>query len=234
MKIKCLFLSSLLVSSFLVDGQVIVSGQVNLDVWKPYTKEAQEYMKSQNKTISSKSYSLFATYPIVKKELWRLSAGLGYKWIKHTAKEILIENGLNYDFVSRSDLLGVLIDFDFRLVNKKGYRGSIGTRCENYFFEKFNTVYRLSSNPVKTIDSPYNNHNFVNYENTFFNYIPFNSNLSIYYLSSHLDIDNLSIGLRISAGLNIYSNWNQFSRYAWVGLGLEFGFGRYELKKVVD
>jgi hypothetical protein len=37
---------------------------------------------------------------------------------------------------------------------------------------------------------------------------------------------------KVYVGTNLYSDWDQFKKYAWVGLGLEMGFGKVKASKV--
>jgi hypothetical protein len=72
---------------------------------------------------------------------------------------------------------------------------------------------------------------------------PFNNNevlfplssidLSIFYSNRWQLKDNFSLGARVSLGTNLYSDWDQFKKYAWLGLGLELGFGKVKGKEVL-
>jgi hypothetical protein len=34
------------------------------------------------------------------------------------------------------------------------------------------------------------------------------------------------LAARVSVGTNLYSEWDQFRKYVWMGVGLEMGFGK--------
>ena len=42
--------------------------------------------------------------------------------------------------------------------------------------------------------------------------------------------ENFDFVLRASLGTNLYSDWDQFKSYAWLGLGIELGFGNGKSK----
>ena len=49
-------------------------------------------------------------------------------------------------------------------------------------------------------------------------------NISAYYRQVFQLHENFSLAARISLGTNLYSDWDQYKKYAWLGLGLEMGF----------
>jgi hypothetical protein len=53
-----------------------------------------------------------------------------------------------------------------------------------------------------------------------------NVNFSIYTEYQFLINDRFSLGSKLSFGTNLYSDWDQFRKYVWMGVGLELGFGK--------
>jgi len=131
------------------------------------------------------------------------------------------------DLKSISHSVGLTPNFNYLLLSKGGYDGVIGVYTTAYLFEIFNAKYVIKSIPigfdVPSID-PYNAREVL---------FPLSSiDLSIFYINRWQLKDNFSLGARISLGTNLYSDWDQFKKYAWLGLGLEMGFGKVKKDKV--
>lgn len=54
---------------------------------------------------------------------------------------------------------------------------------------------------------------------------------SVFYRQSFHWSDYFTFSGRISVGTNVYSDWDQYKRYVWIGLGLEAGFGKKKCTK---
>jgi hypothetical protein len=226
-------------------GQLVVSYQYNLDVYKPYTSLAQDYIKL-NKDVESSKQSLFASYPILKTDKSTFRVGLNYKRIDHIVNNRVLYIPVykigsnqysfvgNYpgqaDLISRSNYFGLHLDYNRMIVDKGNYKGSAGVNSELYLVEYFKSEYIFGTIDVSGAPFP----------NEYSSYMPLTplnakernflkpslSTLSFYYLNTFQLANKFSLGIRISAGTNLYSKWDQFSRYAWIGLGLELGFGK--------
>jgi|TARA_R110000737_G_scaffold284835_1_gene291297 hypothetical protein len=234
-------------------GQIVVSYQYNIDVYKPYTSLAQDYMKLK-RPIESRTQSLFASYPILKTGNSTFRFGLNYKRVDHSVKNRVLYIPVykigshqysfvgNYpgqaDLISRSNYFGLHLDYNRMIVDKGNYKGSAGVNSELYLVEYFKSEYIFGTIDVSGAPFPNEYSSYMPLtplnakERNFFN--PSLSTFSIYYLNTFQLAQKFSLGLRVSLGTNLYSKWDQFSRYAWVGLGLELGFGRYEVKQPVE
>jgi hypothetical protein len=51
-------------------------------------------------------------------------------------------------------------------------------------------------------------------------------NVSLDYNIMLLLKKGFSLGATVQIGTNLYSDWDQFKKYAWLGVGLELGIGR--------
>jgi hypothetical protein len=224
-------------------GQVVLSYQSNLDVYKPYTSLAQEYIK-QNSKVSSKTQTVLASTPILKTEKHLIRVGLNYKRIEHIVKDRILQiptyDHSNHqtvfvgnvpskrDLVSISNAFGLHLDYNRFIFEKKFYKANFGATSELYLFEFYTSdYYRTSykSNFIIPSEGEIDDaiHPLVRKEQNILK--PVLSTISLYYLNTFQFTNKFSIGLRISAGTNLYSKWDQFRKYAWVGLGLELGFG---------
>jgi hypothetical protein len=224
-------------------GQLMnISYQPNLDVYKPYTSLAQEYI-NKNSKVSSFTQSVLVSYPILRLNKNTVRIGLNYKKIEHTVKDRILEiptyKIVNHqsvfvgnvpskrDLISKSNLYGLHLDYNRVLLDKKFYKGSYGATSELYLFEFYESYYYRSE--IDKSVTPYIEEKdasilpLIPKERNIMK--PVLSTISLYFLNTFQCNQHFSLGLRVSAGTNLYSKWDQFSRYAWVGLGLELGFG---------
>lgn len=235
----------------LMYGQLSVSYQFNLDIYKPYTQLAQEY-KKLNSSLESRTQTAFASYPVLKRGKNTLGLGVNYKRIDHIVKNRVLYVPLYYasgsthsfignyprraDLKSHSNYLGLHFFYKRNLFEKGIYQGSFGAVTELYLVEFFKSEYYFYE---------MGDHSDAPFPNEYESYLPLEplngeernllkpslSTLSFYYLNTFQLANKFSLGMRVSVGTNLYSKWDQFSRYAWVGLGLEFGFGKHEERK---
>lgn len=134
------------------------------------------------------------------------------------------------DLRSSSTNLGIHneIIYHFKPFDKKqNLNHAIGLKSEVYLYEKFESEYYTTDIPVKSIYDPapgYSDQPFpLFFEHNTLVYIS-NANLSTFYQIRWFPHDAFSIGMRISAGTNLYSDWQQFKKFGWLSLGLEVGF----------
>jgi uncharacterized protein YxeA len=219
-------------------SQITISYQHNFDLYKPYTEEAQEYLKI-NDYVKSQTNEIQIKYRVIDKSKYQCYIGLAYKNIQHTVynkiKEIpydvfssgaIVYSSTFYapsDLVSVSHSMGLGIDNQFCLFKRKKTNGYVGFGIGLFFYENFKAKYRVDysnapTNGVYSEPSPMNDQDgglMISSMNT-----------SVFYLHSWNVSEKFRLGAKISLGTNLYSDWDQFQRYVWLGAGIELGFGK--------
>ena len=141
----------------------------------------------------------------------------------------------NFDLDIKSHSLGFYFDYSKTLFEKLKTSGFVGSNCSVFVYENARGRYIDKDNLAETIDPEYSQfvpgkvNTFLNTKKGFF---ISTVNVSVYYRQSFQLADNFSLAARISLGTNLYSDWDQFKKYAWLGVGLEMGFGK--VKKIID
>jgi hypothetical protein len=199
----------------------------NIDVYKPYTYLANEYMK-QNEVKSCTSTLNFNTV-IYSNRYFNFYTGISYKKIDHKIKSKILsfdnQIGVNsfqkmndsIDLISSSHSFGIPLGFYKNNYNKNKFTISSGLQIDVHLVEYFKSVYK-SNKGVYSFDPL-----FPIADNFFI--LPA-TQLTIFSTYKYAYNDHSSIGIRLQAGTNLYSNWDQFKRYAWLGVGLEWEIGR--------
>lgn len=207
------------------------------DMWKPYSAQGEIYQDSTgNISSDSRSFNLHTT--VISKPKWSVNVGLTLKrtnfkvedrihaW-NYTRKIVSVGQlyvDTNYrvfndpaDFNATSTSIGVILEGNYELFRTDMLIGSMGLNVETYLYEKYDSWY--SSDDFTPNDYPESipktgqgprKKFFLSTVNT-----------SIYYRTVFYPNDYYDLGLKISLGGNILSDWNQFQRHIWVGLGLE-------------
>lgn len=148
------------------------------------------------------------------------------------------------DLICNSYDFGFNTNYNYKIFSNLKFSGFIGGQIEFYLFQLNSSKYRTSSvskNEPKQYDLPqWNDPNFYeegtkihnSTENFFLKPHRFTKvNSSIYYKHTWERNEKSNISLKLSLGTNIYSCWKQFSKYAWLGLGLEVGIGKMKSQK---
>jgi len=216
---------------FISATQVNVLIEQNMDWYKPYTRQAQEYL-ILNEKVSSYTSKIQIELPIVKKNLFEFGLGLNYKRISHLVKNkinyfVIFDGSTKYspvDVMSKSHSLGLNFYEKYNLVKKGSYLGQIGVNSTIYVLEIYKSEYRFQISDAGL--NPYFEGSFRPFNPSEFLFPLSSIDLSIFYNNRWQLKDNFSLGARISLGTNLYSDWDQFKKYAWLGLGLEMGFGK--------
>lgn len=196
-----------------------------------------------------KNYSLGVFYTLPSEKRFTYSVGFSYR--KINAKTIDRITHWNYttsylisgiyfndtiyqvykdpaDLVSESKNVGITNELSFKISEMKKMKHFVGIKTEVYLYEKFNSYYHsddfstignqsndLSSDANKPYPTYYGN-------NTPFNFHSINVFVNYRIL---LNVTNyVSLAAKLSLGTNLYSDWDQFKKYAWLGVGLEMGF----------
>lgn len=214
-------------------SQILVGFQYNMDVYKPYTEDTQEYMKINDK-ITSSTRSFYGLYGFSHKQvIWR--TGLSFKQIFHTTEDKVTSyyrNNYNtgqieqiqkvLDLKSRSFSIGLKNEIGYFLTKSERMKNELGLTTELYLWEKYISRYYYDSTDEEFDD---NNVTIFALSSGKSGLFLSSFNLAAYYRFQWQPIDQFSIATRFSFGTNLYSDWDQFQKYAWVGLGLEVGFG---------
>lgn len=122
------------------------------------------------------------------------------------------------------------------MFSKSKQLGKIGLSSAIHLYEyanarfenEFNTVNTESSNPdaweavYSYPGAPYNTSPFSYFSHFYLASV----DLSVFYRHILQVSPKLNLAARISLGTNLYSDWDQFKKYAWLGVGLEMGFGQ--------
>jgi len=252
MKIFTIILISFM-NVFVVQSQIYFGVEKNLDVYKPYTDFGSEYLSYNDKVISS-TFSVKAFYLMEFKK--SNSIGLGFSYMN---KKMIIEDKIkgisiveynsieepidtlyfysNFDLNILSHSVGFYLDYNKVLFETKNLNGSIGANSSFYMYENAKGRYIDKDNLAESIDPQYTQfvpgktNSFLNSKKGFF---ISSINISTYYRQVFQFHEKFSLAARISLGTNLYSDWDQFKKYAWLGLGLEMGFGKVKKDKVVE
>jgi hypothetical protein len=227
-----LFLFFVLKTSFVSCQKTLLINQY-LDFYKPYTHTVQQNFQDEKIRSSTSTFQLL--FPILKRSKYEIQTGLTYKYInqkhidyakQYATKEIIGTGGLStyfYSKVSRIDLInqshsfGIPISFFREILVKNQHSINLGSQLDFYFIEYYYSKYKR-----KVYDMEYKPQNSTQ----FYLFSPVASQLSIFSTYKYAYNDRSSIGIRLQAGTNLYSNWDQFKRYAWLGVGLEWEIGR--------
>ena len=135
----------------------------------------------------------------------------------------------NFDLDIKSHSLGFYFDYSKPLFEKSKTSGFVGSNSSVFVYENTRGRYIDKENMLQSIDQEYvqfvpsNENSFLNTKKGFF---ISTVNVSVYYRQTFQFADNFSLAARISLGTNLYSDWDQFKKYAWLGVGLEMGFGK--------
>lgn len=235
MKLFLIFCLSLLGLS--LKGQINIlhlNANYIIDVWKPYSAEAQAYIES-GKPVTSKTFPhLNAQLTVLQKDKFSFSLGVSYKRIEFRVQdkietwyhEYVGSSGNVYeyyyyddpaDLVATSESYGLNTAFAFMTLQKEKIKSYAGFEFETYLREKYVSWYSSSDHETRVPETnvPYSNRTFLSSLST-----------NLFYKFFYTPKNYASIGLKLSAGANLYSEWDQFKKYAWVGVGLEIGLGR--------
>jgi len=213
-------------------GELRFGYAYSLDLIK-YTETARTYNKEFNRIHSQTQSMQLGYFRSFNNQKWCFGSGFAYK-----KTELTINNYFSYypimsggnvvtyltttgSYTSKSNSIGLFLDATRKIHQWNNLRGSVGVNTQWYLFEFFNANY-ASSVKVPSYNIPYySNPSVYDLPRNFF---LSSCNLSAFYrceLQAHEP--NLSVALKVSLGTNLYSDWDQFKRYVWVGVGAEIG-----------
>lgn len=197
--------------------------EYNLDVYKPYTKTAQESIKEyDNVKSNTQNSSIIYQFPLGKSN-WYLGAGVVYKKITHRIENYFTYSNINSmhvptDVTSISNSLGLSLEASKQVLSREKINGQLGFQTKWYVLEYYSSSFKTTA----SLQNPENYgklHPLVstNPRALFLSSV----NVSAFYRLNVVNKEFLSISGKISVGTNLYSDWDQFKRYAWIGLGAE-------------
>lgn len=222
-------------------GQKSPKNLIGLRFNYPFFSNPSE-LETSNLQFNSYSLNGYWDYLIMNKQDFNLYGGVDFKSLHSklideidsiryrkstgTYSTLVYEDPL--DLVSRSFLVGINIKPEFIVYSSNRMKWRVGAEFCAYLFENFKATYKTSDNVSGS------SLNFDGQGDVI--PLPLVSNLRAVGLSElnacitvgadFFPKGNLQCTLKGIVGTNIYSDWNQFKRYAWVGLGFEIGFGR--------
>ena len=144
------------------------------------------------------------------------------------------------DVVSVSNQFGFLIDYRYNLFKGEKNIGYVGGSLKAGFFEFFNALLRSSD--IQRADEV-GNLPGIDFENTTriarfgefyygFRELGFSSmQLNTYYVYPFINTKQLSCAAKFSLGTNLHSDWDQFRKFLWLGVGVEVGILSLKTKK---
>ena len=205
----------------------------NLSIYAPYTSKLNN-VKSPY-TIKSKTLEANIDFRILIKNKWSLYSGVTYKKINYRKIDAIASYGYSaycgsqqtcdyfyvfddpVDLVANSHSLGLAFEVEYELKSQERYSMSLGLKPSVYFLEWYKSFYYTSDEtPTEALQPLVSSLP----RNLFLSSI--NSQL-IYRVTLLPKKGRTSWSGKISLGANIFSDWEQFKRYAWLGVGLEVG-----------
>ncbi|MFN5418550.1 MAG: hypothetical protein ACK5B9_15940 [Flavobacteriia bacterium] len=175
--------------------------------------------------------------------------GLTFKNTKHIVEhkikgyytENCYQQGCDYEFIStdldlisKSNSLGLVNTIYHTFSSNSNFHSSIGINNEIYFYENYISTYYYSNTHDRFDGDKNSFFNSLNNNDLPRNFFFSSSNIALFYCLRYQQSDKFSLATKISLGTNLYSDWDQFKKYAWLGVGLELGFGKKKNPKLVD
>ncbi len=212
------------------------------DLWKPFSEQGAIYNDS-NGTISSSSKSMNLHTTIISKPKWNVNVGLAFKKINFKIEDRIhywnytrsvvsvgqLYTDTNYrvfndpaDFNATSTSVGVLIEVNYEVFRTDVLIGNAGIDLEIYGYEKYIAWY--SSDDFTVNDYPESIPKAGSGPRRKF--FLSSANASVYYRTIFYPNEYYDLGLKLSLGGNIHSDWSQFKKYIWLGIGLEISLNK--------
>ncbi|MES2798610.1 MAG: hypothetical protein V4638_01220 [Bacteroidota bacterium] len=219
---------------FQVIGQNFIDLRYNVDLYKPFTKNAQEYLLV-NDAVSNFSFEANYNRTLFTKNKHNFIAGLSYKYIQlkviDKIKYIEVTYGgqgqsfshfepMRFDLVNQSHSLGLNFRYSYDLTRKKVF-GNVNVTSSFYLYEYYKADY-VAKDPQPAYP------NVTDPDPRFKNIHSILSciNLRLGYTQHIVKEEHFSLSATANVGTNLYSDWELFRKYIWLGVGLEMGFGK--------
>lgn len=248
--IKIVLVTSVLLQAFSMQAQakrVKVGVQFNADILKPYSRNVSKELKSNTQ---SSTWSASLTLNALHRSKLNWYIGFSYKTINYLAKDRISQFNYSYqtgsqgqgtwhdvyhtykdpaDLQSYSRSAGIINEVDYLVLTKDKFSGTAGMQAEVYLYENFESKYVSTDYVVGTNSTPVGPLPLV--KTAPHKFFLSGVNTSVFFRLAFYEEKPVNLSVKISLGTNLYSDWDQFSRYAWLGLGLEIGFGNIRMKE---
>ena len=243
---KALIFFILLMLTFNGLTQLSLSSTYHQKIIQSYTQNGKTFLDGKRPKIVDYDF-LFNYATRLKKEHF-LFIGLNFRRIKFEIDNIIdsieyrevdftetvVDSGYflsEMSYRSKSNSLGLSLGYFYRFELMKKQFSDLGFNFNSSFYEKNIDNYYGGDDVFP--DLPDNWYGLMTYKYPQNGNIGFRKgfyfaslNLSTFYRHTFQLSDNFSLAARISLGTNLYSDWDQFKKYAWLGVGLEMGFGK--------
>lgn len=222
----------------------VIGGQRNIDIYKPYNSLTREFINSGGE-ISSSTFSFDFNYIFINKNNWAGTFGVIYQRIDHRIVDyndqhqywtggtgIASSHTYYYsdplDLISVSESFGIGFSLGRIFPSNDKFLNQVSLNFNFFPIEKYRYYYYSSdiNLPFSDLDGPNNGNEFYL---KYFTLSAFKLNVD-YKIFKYIG-DSWLIGAKVCLGTNLYSDWDQFKRYAWLGVGLELGFGKPKVEK---
>tara|TARA_R110002072_G_scaffold273058_1_gene433330 strand:- start:11131 stop:11820 length:690 start_codon:yes stop_codon:yes gene_type:complete len=213
-----------------------IGSTYNLNIYAPYTYSKSNDLKSVQKK-SSRIWDVNMDFKILEINKFSLYGGISY--LKKFYKVLDVYDSINYletlggnipsytvtyfykdkpDLIAKSHSLGLSFEAGYLLKKNVRYSTFINFKPTIYFLEWYKASYQSKDNFLTVEYSPL----ITELPRNFF-LSSINSQL-IYRITLLPKTGRTTFTGKVSLGANIFSDWSQFKRYAWLGVGLELGF----------
>lgn len=243
---KLLILTLFVQLNFSLFGQLPIlkfEFQKNIDIWKPYTEVTRQYIENGG-GINSKVFSLSGKFLTFNKKGIFIYSGLNYQRVNHILLDY--QSTFNYptgggsspivyvtytyndplDLRSFSDQFGINVSLGKTIHSNDKLNGLLSLEAKFYIIENYKYHYFSKDNvPFSELDGPNQGNDYFK-KRYLFPILNINLNYDVILFIN----ERISIGAKVNIGTNIYSDWDQFKKYAWLGVGLELGFGKSKIK----
>jgi len=236
-------------------AQITIGGEYNVSLYKPYSSVYENHVNNRHMITNFYTFSNKIYYSVDIQSKHNFSLGINFMNTEIEHKNFIdsvivyhYEYGPNPEVVDttmvyfpislieNSIRLGFYFDYQHVLFTRKKHVGKIGISSVISIYEYANARFKNELNSVNTESSnpaaweakysypgaPYNTAPY----SYFSHFYIASADLAIFYRQHYQVSPKFSLAARISLGTNLYSDWDQFKKYAWLGLGLEMGFGK--------
>ena len=127
------------------------------------------------------------------------------------------------DLSCKSHQIALNLEGEYVFKSKGKLKSSVGISSEIYLFEFFKSEY-ISNDRFNAGNTGNEVLLLPLVQDTPRNFFFSAANLNLFYKYTWLQSSGFSLAAKVNLGTNLYSDWDQFKKYAWLGLGLEVGF----------
>jgi hypothetical protein len=212
-----------------------------------YNPILTQFLKENSKTAQSKNTQFYIDRAIKLTEKHTIGFGLNVQLRELRLNKYMdslekycncpqpeINNTLEYrpvDNVSTIPSTGLNINYEYTFKQMKKIDFRFGGIFTQYFVNNPNENSKLTL-PEKKQDynKTISSYKYINGPTSVLLNGNYSANLQVYGKLAFKLHAKHSFALRLSLGTSLYSNWNNFSKYLWLGTGLEYSFGKFKEK----